>query len=485
MKKRITTLAFSLLLGMVASAQNDLRTKKWSNMEQQIISTISTVFSGVDAKDWQRIKQAMGDKVVIDYTSLNGGTPGVQTPEEITDAWAALLPGFDKTIHQISNFKITIKGNEATAHYSGTGEHFIKNDVWRVEGTYETSLEKQKDKWRVTKHKFNLLKQSGDMALPAMAMEAVKTKEAEKTKNLNAIKEKITFNSEGLILAGHLYKPKNFSLKKKYPAILVGGSWTTVKEQMSGIYAAALAENGYIALAIDPRYFGESEGQPRYWENPSAKITDYMNAITYLETVEGVDANNIFLTAICASAGYMANVAAEDKRIKGFATVAGWLHDAESVKPLYGGERGVQAKIREAKSSKRKFAETGEVDYILTVSKTDKTAAMPGDFPYYQNSKRGAIPQWSADKFAVMSWEDWLTFDPMPLAKNIHKPTLMIHSDSAALPDNAKKFFSALPHDNKVLHWTKGTQFDFYDQPKQVSEAVTVINRFFQKLLTD
>jgi fermentation-respiration switch protein FrsA (DUF1100 family) len=94
------------------------------------------------------------------------------------------------------------------------------------------------------------------------------------------MKEKIHFNSEGLVLAGNLYKPQNFEPAKKYPAILVGGSWTTVKEQMSGLYAEELAKQGFITLAIDPRYFGESEGQPRFWENPFAKIADFKNTIT-------------------------------------------------------------------------------------------------------------------------------------------------------------------------------------------------------------
>jgi fermentation-respiration switch protein FrsA (DUF1100 family) len=304
-----------------------------------------------------------------------------------------------------------------------------------------------------------------------------------KTKKSSAKKQAITFNSDGLVLSGNLYKPKNFDSPKTYPAILVGGSWTTVKEQMSGLYAAKFAELGFISLAIDPRNFGKSEGQPRFYENPAAKIADYKNAITYLETVEGVDTNNIFLAAVCASAGYMANVAAQDKRVKGFATVAAWLHDAETVKPLYGGDKGVQLRIKQGKEAKKKFADTGEVEYIPTVSKTDKAAAMAGDFPYYLDAQRGAIPEWSADKFAVMSWEDWLTFDPIPVAKNVHQPTIMVHADDAALPDNAKKFFADIPNSNKVLHWTEGSQFDFYDQPKQVSEAVAAIDRFFKEHL--
>ncbi|MFY7733572.1 MAG: alpha/beta hydrolase [Bacteroidia bacterium] len=294
------------------------------------------------------------------------------------------------------------------------------------------------------------------------------------------MKKKIQFNSDGLVLVGNLYTPENFDQSKKYPTILVGGSWTTVKEQMSGLYAEELAKQGFITLAIDPRYFGESEGQPKFWENPTAKIADFKNAITFLETVQGVDTNNIFLTAVCASSGYMANVAAQDKRVKGFSTIAAWLHDSEAVKLIYGGEEGVQTKIKQAQEAKKAFAENGTIKYIPSISTSDNTAAMFGEYDYYLNANRGAVPQWCADKFAVMSWEDWLTFDPMVVAKNIQLPTLMIHSDGAVLGDYVKKFFNDIPHDNKVLHWTEGTQFDFYDQPKQVSESVAAINVFFK-----
>ena len=294
------------------------------------------------------------------------------------------------------------------------------------------------------------------------------------------MKQTIQFNSDGLILVGNLYLPQNFDANKKYPAILVGGSWTTVKEQMSGLYAEEMAKQNFITLAIDPRYFGESEGQPRFWENPVAKIADFKNAISYLQTVDAVDKNNIFLAAVCASSGYMATVAAQDNRVKGLATIAAWLHDEDAVKLIYGGEEGVQTKIKQAQEAKRKFAETGIVSYIPSISKTDSNAAMFGDFDYYLNSNRGAIPQWSANKFAVMSWEDWLTFNPMPIAKDIKVPTLMIHSDGAVLGDYVKRFFEDIPTENKILHWTEGSQLDFYDQPIQVKEAIAAINVFFK-----
>jgi len=296
------------------------------------------------------------------------------------------------------------------------------------------------------------------------------------------MKKKIQFTSEGVLLSGHLYTPDNFDETHKYPAILVGGSWTTVKEQMSGLYAEELSKHGFVTLAIDFRYYGESEGEPRFWENPVAKIEDIKNAISFLFTLPGVDTANVFLTAVCASSGYMANVAAQDNRVKAFATIAAWLHDHDALILFYGGEEGVQSKISKAREAKQKYSETGVVAYAPTVSTTDETAAMFGDFSYYLDANRGAIPQWSADKFAVMSWEDWLTFNPMPVASSIQVPTLMIHSDNAVLPDYIKRFFADIPHENKVLHWTQGTQFDFYDNPTQVSESVATVTSFFKNI---
>lgn len=466
------------LMQITAFGQSKTTTKKLEKMEnEKIIAAINAVFNGADSHDWKKIKNVMAENVLLDYTSMSGGNPSSQTPTQIVDAWSSFLPGFDKTKHSLSNFQITTDNEKANVHYLGKADHFIGKEVWTVDGSYDSELQKKGNEWLITIHKFNLEKQSGNINLPQKAIQIINNKKS------NIMKTKIQFNSDGLVLVGNLYKPENFDQTKKYPTILVGGSWTTVKEQMSGLYAEELAKQGFITLAIDPRYFGESEGQPRFWENPTAKIADFKNAITFLETVQGVDTNNIFVTAICASSGYMANVAAQDQRIKGLATVAAWLHDGEAVKLIYGGEDGVQSRIKQAQEAKKNFAENGEVVYIPSISTTDTTAAMFGEWDYYLNPNRGAVPQWSADKFAVMSWEDWLTFNPMLTAKNIQIPTIMIHSDGAVLADYVKRFFNDIPHENKILHWTEGIQFDFYDQPKQVTESVTAISIFFKNNL--
>lgn len=304
-------------------------------------------------------------------------------------------------------------------------------------------------------------------------------------------KQSVSFPSEGLSLKGNLFLPENFDSTKKYPAIVVSGSWTTVKEQMAGLYALRLAKEGFITLAFDFRNFGESEGQPRFYESPSMKKTDIINAISYLGALPEVDNNKLGVLGVCAGSMYTLMAASEDKRVKAVVTVASWLHDAEAVKLFYGGEKGVQSKIEAAQSAKRKFAESGVVDYIPTISETDLNAAMYGPYDYYLNPKRGAIPQWSADKFAVMSWEDWLTTNAMPSASKLTSPTLMVHSDGAVLPQYTKNYFNEIATSDKKLHWMKTDlpspyhQFNYYDQEAEVIEAISEAGNWFKQKLKE
>lgn len=310
----------------------------------------------------------------------------------------------------------------------------------------------------------------------------------EESLNANEMQiKKVNFNSEGAKLVGNLYLPPNFEESKKYTAIVVSGSWTTVKEQMAGLYAEKLANEGFITLAFDFRNFGESEGEPRFYESPELKKTDIRNAITYLKKRPEVDDAKIGAFGVCAGAMYTLMAASEDDRIKSVVTAASWLHDAEAVKLFYGGEAGVNEKLAAARAAKKNYAEHGVVDYIPTISTEDSTAAMYGPYDYYLNPERGAIAQWSSDKFAVMSWEDWLTADPMSTAKNLQKPTLMIHSDGAVLPQYTKTYYEQIAAEDKKLHWMETElespyhQFRYYDQEAEVDEAVSEATEWFRR----
>lgn len=210
---------------------------------------------------------------------------------------------------------------------------------------------------------------------------------------------KVSFDSKGKNIVGNLYLPTNYEASKKYTGIVVTGSWTTVKEQMAGLYAKRFAENGFIALAYDPRGYGESEGDVMYYENPLMKIEDVKSAVSFLNELNEID--SVVAFGVCAGAGYTLVAASEDNRIKAVATAASWIHDEEAVKLFYGGEEGVQEKINAARKAKALYETSGEVLYIPAISTTDETAAMFGPYDYYLNPERGAIPEWENNKFAV------------------------------------------------------------------------------------
>lgn len=275
---------------------------------------------------------------------------------------------------------------------------------------------------------------------------------------------RVTFFSEGETLVGNLYLPANYKVGDKLPVVVVTGAWMTIKEQMPATYAQKLSEQGFAAFTFDFRTFGESGGKLRGFESPTEKMKDIKNAVSFLQSVNAVDSNKIVGLGICASAGYMAEVTAEDARIKALVTVAPWIHDPAIVNTVYGGEKAVQEKIKIGEAARKQFEKTGKAEVVPAASITNPKAPMFGEIPYYTESQRGAIPQWS-NEFAVMSWAEWLTFNPMPQAKNIKVPTLFIHSKKAAITEGASQFFQSIPNNNKKFVWLDNrTQFDFYDQ---------------------
>lgn len=294
-------------------------------------------------------------------------------------------------------------------------------------------------------------------------------------------KNPVTFDSDGVSLTGNLFLPPNFDPTRTYPGVVVAGTWTSVKEQMSDRYAERLAQRGFVTLDYDFTHYGESGGTPRNFESPALKIQDNRNAVTFLLSLPFVDAARIGALGICASAGYMSATTTGDTRIKSLALVAPWLHNETLTFAVYGGEAGVQERLRKADEAQQRFDATGQVDYVPACSITDPEAAMYGPFDFYLNPQRGALPQW-ANQFAVMAWRGWLTFDGVQIGAQIRVPTFIIHSEGAAIPDGAKAFFAAVTAPKDIL-WTEGAQFDFYDQEPQVSKSVDAVNAHFQRTL--
>ena len=139
---------------------------------------------------------------------------------------------------------------------------------------------------------------------------------------------KVTFKTQyGLVLAADLYVPRE--AQGKLPAIAVSGPFGAVKEQSSGLYAMQMAERGFVTLAFDPSYTGESSGEPRRTASPDINTEDFMSAVDYLSGLQEVDAGKIGIIGICGWGGIALNAAAADTRIK--ATVASTMYDMTRV----------------------------------------------------------------------------------------------------------------------------------------------------------
>ncbi|MEO0572474.1 MAG: nuclear transport factor 2 family protein [Bacteroidota bacterium] len=304
-----------------------------------------------------------------------------------------------------------------------------------------------------------------------------------KTKSGISMQE-VTFNSNGIRLKGHLFTPPNFREEKKYPTAIVTGSWTSVKEQMPDEYASLLAKEGFVTLTFDFTGFGESEGQPRYLEDYNIKIADIKAAVDFLSQHPNVDSNAITGMGVCASSGYMAHATAQDKRIAKLVLVAPWLHNAAIAKMIYdtrpGGTEGL---LQAAQEAKRTYAETGEMEYVLAASELDPLSAMyvpKNAFDYYLNPAKAAGPKY-ANLFAVSSWEPWLTFDGISAGKNISQPVFIIHSESGAVPQGAKKFYELIEGEKEIKWLNDYNQQQLYFDVDAVNAAMDKVVAYLKK----
>ena len=164
--RSITILLLSIISITVAAQQMET-----------INETVSQLFVATDNNEWNEVESIFADQVELDYSSMNGAPAATLTPEQITDAWKTILPGFTHTHHQIGNMISKVDGSIADVSCYGTATHYLEDEagsVWTVVGSYNFELEKSGDQWRVTKMKFNFKYQDGNTSLPEKAMAKLK-----------------------------------------------------------------------------------------------------------------------------------------------------------------------------------------------------------------------------------------------------------------------------------------------------------------------
>ncbi|MEM8535773.1 MAG: alpha/beta hydrolase [Chloroflexota bacterium] len=292
---------------------------------------------------------------------------------------------------------------------------------------------------------------------------------------------KVTFPSNGVQLVGHLYTPDNVT--EKLPALPILGPMTFVKEQAPTEYARRFAERGFIALAFDPRYHGESEGEPRRFESPMAKAEDVRAAIDYLQSRSDVEANHILAMAVCQGSSTMIRAVADDTRVKAFSTVAGHYRDQEADVEWMGTEAALSERCNRGEQAKRHYEETGEVEYVPAVDPQRLDVGMPGSFVwdwYSPWSERGI---WE-NRYALMSDADLLAYESLSAASRVQTPYMMIHSDNSFLPNAARRHFDAVPTADKQLVWEGSTgHFQYYEDPAVLDKTVDQMADWFHSHL--
>lgn len=282
---------------------------------------------------------------------------------------------------------------------------------------------------------------------------------------------KVTFiNRYGITLAADLYEPKGAD--GKLPAIAVSGPFGAVKEQSSGLYAQTMAEKGFLTIAFDPSYTGESGGEPRYMASPDINTEDFMAAVDFLSVQENVDPEKIGIIGICGWGGMALNAAALDTRIK--ATITSTMYDMSRVnaKGYFDAEDTPEARYEKKKAlNAQRIVDYKKGNYELGGGVVDP---LPDDAPFfvkdyydYYKTSRGYHPRslnsnggWN--KIGCMSF---LNQPILAYSDEIRNAVLMIHGEKAHSCYFSRDAFTKLQGQNKeLLIIPDAVHTDLYDR---------------------
>jgi fermentation-respiration switch protein FrsA (DUF1100 family) len=328
--------------------------------------------------------------------------------------------------------------------------------------------------------KMSMLKTTA-LLLPFNVLPSIPRSAANMSTIRNAFTPKtVSFACGGDHIAGHLYLPENHDPNQRYPAVAVGGSLSSVKEMMAGTYAGELSRRGVIGLAIDYRNYGESGGIFRQREDPESKAADLSAAVEFLSRRSDVAGTG--LLGICTSGGNVLYPASSDPRVKAIATVAGFFQSVSIAPLLHGGEEGIELRRAQGQEATKLYNDTHEIKLINAYGGSANESASPGSKPYYEDPTRGNVRQWR-NEFAVASWGAWIDWDPVAQASHVQAPTLIVHSEKAAFPDQARAVYENLRSQKQIV-WAEGTHYDFYDDAETVRSTADELAKHFYTYLS-
>lgn len=281
--------------------------------------------------------------------------------------------------------------------------------------------------------------------------------------------QKVSFNNRlGIQLIGDLYMPKNMKKNKKYAAIIVGHPFGGVKEQSSGLYAQTLAEKGFVTLAFDASYNGESGGQPRSIASPEAFTEDFSAAVDFIGTRPFVDRNRIGVIGICGSGGFALSAAAVDPRMKAIATIS--MYDMGRAR-----RQGLGDAISKADKAKnlqavglQRWAEYEGAERTFNIGtpevlSQDAPAAAKEFYSYYR-TERGHHPR-STTAMTFTSDAALMNFFPFIQIEDIApRPILFVAGENANSRYFSEEAHKSAGHPAELYIVPGATHVDLYDQ---------------------
>ena len=314
----------------------------------------------------------------------------------------------------------------------------------------------------------------------------------------NALKENIegkvnihpvTYQLHEIDIAANVYVPADYNPAKKYAAIVVAHPNGGVKEQVAGLYAQRLAENGYITLVADASFQGASGGEPRNTDKPACRIEDIHGMIDYITHYLGVDTERVGILGICGGGGYTLKAAQSDKRLKAVATLSMFNSGKVRREGFMGSQIStIQERLKQATDARAQEMLGGKILYTGESNLTDEQIAqLPFDlyregFIYY--GKTHAHPN-STFRYTVSSLLDLMTWDATSNVDLINQPLLMLagsKADTFYMTDEA--FQKATGTADKELFLIPGaTHIQTYYVPEYVDMAVNKLVDFFGKRL--
>lgn len=300
----------------------------------------------------------------------------------------------------------------------------------------------------------------------------------------------VTYKLHGLDIAANIYLPANYDASKKYPAVVVAHPNGGVKEQVAGLYAQRLAENGYITLAADASYQGASGGEPRHTDKPANREEDIHGMVDYISQYPGVDVEKIGVLGICGGGGYTLKAAQSDKRIKAVATLS-MFNTGRVRRNGYQDSQldSIQERLAKASEARAEAVKTGKERLVGSMEGvTDEQAAkLPFDlyregFQYYLRTY--AHPN-STFEYTESSLMDLMSWDATNQIELINQPLLMIageKADSLYLTEDAFNK-AAGTTDKELFLIPNATHIQTYYVPEYVNAASDKLVKFFAEKL--